>query len=475
MMDKLAELIDQFRAEAGYPGGIRPRRDAERAELALALSRDGLDDPDAQLLRRLAGKTYGYPGAQPGYYTLLQTDDGVAKVAATFRYLLYGPGDVADRLDDCIRGEHKLPSVAEAMMVKALAVADPDRWYPNHVTTGKSGKLAVLEVLGQKPPAAPNPGALAVASNDRIRQLLDPHFPGDPGGIGEFTWWLLHHVNVPETPLKPHQIPHAGISRTGDQIRSTIKTLEDSLPEPVILYCLQKAGDPLAAPPGGRWWWAFAEEEETQHGLPPMLEKYQDRKHPPKTKCLVIAGLRRMVDGDGGRQSAPDTDDQAYTSPPRGGEKPKSRVFETDPDKIDRGTTAHKETQDALAEALRKANLKPRSPKPGDPAFDIAWRNDDVKGVAVAFIGEVKSLTDENETWQIRLAIGQVLDYVHMLDSRRKVDSLPPHWKGVHAVRGVVAVERQPTKVDHWTGLCEKLGIILTWPEKYDDTLAGTH
>jgi hypothetical protein len=182
-----------------------------------------------------------------------------------------------------------------------------------------------------------------------------------------------------------------------------------------------------------------------------------------------------MVDGDGGRQSAPDTDDQAYKPPPPGGQQHESQVFETNPDKIDRGTTAHKETEKALAEALRKANLKPRSPKPGDPAFDIAWRNDDVKGVAVAFIGEVKSLTDENETWQIRLAIGQVLDYVHMLDSLRKVDSLPPHWKGVHAVRGVVAVERQPTKVDHWTGLCEKLGIILTWPEKYDDTLAGTH
>jgi hypothetical protein len=190
---------------------------------------------------------------------------------------------------------------------------------------------------------------------------------------------------------------------------------------------------------------------------------------------FVLVSKEATLSGGGQAAAAPDTADDAYTPPPRGGEVPKSRVFETDPDKIDRGTIAHKDTQDALAEALRKAALKPRSPKSGDPAFDIAWRNDDVKGVAVAFIGEVKSLTDENETWQIRLAIGQVLDYVHMLDSRRKVDSLPPHWKGVRAVRGVVAVERQPTKVDHWTGLCEKLGIILTWPEKYDDTLAGTH
>lgn len=84
-------------------------------------------------------------------------------------------------------------------------------------------------------------------------------------------------------------------------------------------------------------------------------------------------------------------------------------------------------------------------------------------------------LTDENETWQIRLAIGQVLDYVHTLDSLRRVDSLPPHWMGVRAVRGVVAVERQPHKPGHWKGLCDKLGIILTWPGRYDDMLAGTH
>ncbi len=197
MMDKLAELIDQFRAEVDYPGGIRPRRDAERAELTPALSRDELDDPDAQLLRRLAGPTYGRPGVQPGYYVLLRTDAGVAAVAATFRYLLYGPGEVADRLEDCIHGEHKLPRVAEAMMVKALVVADPDRWFPNHVTTGKVGKLAVLGVLGEQLPADLTAGAAAAASNDRIRQLLDPHFPGDPWGIQEFTWWLTHQIPMP--------------------------------------------------------------------------------------------------------------------------------------------------------------------------------------------------------------------------------------------------------------------------------------
>jgi hypothetical protein len=125
-----------------------------------------LAHPDAQLLRQLAGPAYGRPGRQPGYHVLLQTDAGVAAAAATFRYLLYGPGEVADRLDDCIHGEHKLPRVAEAMMVKALTVADPGRWYPNHVTTGEVGKLAVLRMLGKR-------------------------------GIQEFTWWLVHQHMEP--------------------------------------------------------------------------------------------------------------------------------------------------------------------------------------------------------------------------------------------------------------------------------------
>jgi hypothetical protein len=171
-VDELAELVDQFRAEVDYPGGIKKRRDTERAELAPALSRDGLDDPDAQLLRKLAGPAYGYPGPQPGYYALLQSDDGVAKVANSFRYLLYGPGDVADRLDDCIRGEHKLPRVGEAIMTKALTVSDPERWFPTHVTTGKVGKHAILGVLGEQ-----RPMGLAAGRRCGRQQRPDPPAP----------------------------------------------------------------------------------------------------------------------------------------------------------------------------------------------------------------------------------------------------------------------------------------------------------
>jgi hypothetical protein len=146
-----------------------------------------------------------------------------------------------------------------------------------------------------------------------------------------------------------------------------------------------------------------------------------------------------------------------YTSPlrPDLDTQRETRVFEVDPNLIDRGTTAHMDVQDGLAEALRNHGLQPLSPKPGDPQFDIAWIQD-----GVAFVTEVKSLTDANEEGQLRLGLGQVLSYVHLLN-----------WPGVQAVRGVLSVERRPT-ADYWTTLCAEHDVVLTWPEAYDDLFA---
>jgi hypothetical protein len=151
---------------------------------------------------------------------------------------------------------------------------------------------------------------------------------------------------------------------------------------------------------------------------------------------------------------APPHGGRAYAPPPRGErpDEPKARVFEVDPDLVDRGTTAHKDVQDALADALRSHGLEPLSPQPGDPQFDVAWLQD-----GVACIAEVKSLTDANEERQLRLGLGQVLSYVHVLD-----------WPHATAVQAVLAVERQPT-ADYWTTLCAEHDVVLTWPEAYED------
>ncbi|MET3808883.1 hypothetical protein ABIB25_005913 [Nakamurella sp. UYEF19] len=200
-LPELEALVRQFRNEVGYPIDGNPERNQQREELSAALTRDGLAEPNIPLLRRLAGPAYGSPGSQPGFNRLLQTDVGISQVAETLRFLLYGGGDLIDRLDTCIRGERKLPAVGEAMMVKALAVVDPRRWIPCYVTSGPNGKMAIADLLGLEKPDGQTPGARAVASNDAIRELLEPYLADDPWGMQEFNWWLLHREHMPEASL----------------------------------------------------------------------------------------------------------------------------------------------------------------------------------------------------------------------------------------------------------------------------------
>lgn len=120
--------------------------------------------------------------------------------------------------------------------------------------------------------------------------------------------------------------------------------------------------------------------------------------------------------------------------------------FEVDPDVVDRGVKGHKATQNAVADVLKAAGLAPLSPGPGDPAFDVGWWRGDVMWVA-----EVKSLTAVNEVGQMRLAIGQVLDYAHQIRASGR------------SVQPVIVTETQPQS-DRWAELCAELDIKLAWP-----------
>lgn len=147
---------------------------------------------------------------------------------------------------------------------------------------------------------------------------------------------------------------------------------------------------------------------------------------------------------------------QPYVAPPRGAaaEHAEAIVFSVDPDLVDRGTTAHMDIQDHLAGALAAHGLEPMSPLPADPQFDLAWKQE-----GVAFVVEVKSLTEANEERQLRLGLGQLLSYVHLLN-----------WEGIEMVRGVLAVERQPT-AEYWSTLCAEHDVLLTWPEALEEHL----
>jgi hypothetical protein len=121
--------------------------------------------------------------------------------------------------------------------------------------------------------------------------------------------------------------------------------------------------------------------------------------------------------------------------------------FSVDPAVIERGTRAHAAAQNALADYLTSKGIEPLSPSRSQPYFDLAWRAD-----GRLWVAEVKSLTSENEERQLRLGLGQVLRYRHLLESSSN-----------QLVGAVLLLERPPTDRT-WLDLCEKLEVVVAWP-----------
>jgi hypothetical protein len=128
--------------------------------------------------------------------------------------------------------------------------------------------------------------------------------------------------------------------------------------------------------------------------------------------------------------------------------------FEVDPDAVERGTRGHAQTQNALADFLQKNGIEPHSSSVGEPEYDLGWETK--KWIYVA---EVKSLTLANEEKQLRLGLGQVLRYRHVLASRHR-----------KPVRAVLVAERRPIDAT-WSSTCRDLDILLVWPEEFGLTL----
>jgi hypothetical protein len=155
------------------------------------------------------------------------------------------------------------------------------------------------------------------------------------------------------------------------------------------------------------------------------------------------------------RRPAPTGSGAAYRRPDEGAASKPRDPFTIDPDKIDRGLKGHARTQNALFDWLALRGIEGLSPD-GPANYDIAWHD---RGLM--FVGEVKSLTAANEAMQLRLGLGQVLDYAEMLRNC-----------GESQVRPVLVAEHEPADA-RWRRVCERAGVLLTWPGAFDARLAG--
>ncbi|EGD43998.1 hypothetical protein NBCG_01586 [Nocardioidaceae bacterium Broad-1] len=115
---------------------------------------------------------------------------------------------------------------------------------------------------------------------------------------------------------------------------------------------------------------------------------------------------------------------------------------------LDRGSQAHEEVLAALI-----AHLEPTSVQRIDsPQVDAAWI--DNREPSTLHIAEVKSLTDTNQTQQLRLGVGQLLDYRQQL-IRNPV-------AGIAKVKAHLITQIRPDD-ERWQELAQDIDLDLAW------------
>ena len=110
---------------------------------------------------------------------------------------------------------------------------------------------------------------------------------------------------------------------------------------------------------------------------------------------------------------------------------------------LDKGTAAHESTISALIKYLAQRDIAVHTFARNSPQFDAGWVVEDE-----VFIAEVKSLTGTSQDQQIRLGIGQVLDYAHQLQRPGSG----------HSIRPTLVLEKRPAD-GRWASLAQAVGI----------------
>jgi hypothetical protein len=121
---------------------------------------------------------------------------------------------------------------------------------------------------------------------------------------------------------------------------------------------------------------------------------------------------------------------------------------------LDRATRRHMDLQDRLAAALREREVEPDSPQPWQPRFDLGFEHEGRR-----FVVEVKG-GDPVTPQQIRLAVGQVLEYRRLLSESESAEFTP-----------VILVESTPPHP--WPVLAADLGISLLRADELDGSLSA--
>ena len=125
-----------------------------------------------------------------------------------------------------------------------------------------------------------------------------------------------------------------------------------------------------------------------------------------------------------------------------------------DLDALEKGTKRHEATRTALADFLTANGISPRE-HGLEAAFDLGWIGKD----GSLWITEVKSLARTSERQQLRLGLGQLLDYRHACT------------RADRTILEALVVEHEPSDLQ-WVGICAAVGVVLAWPDRFEAAFA---
>ena len=191
--DPLVGAVERFKRERGYPTPADETNHADRKHFAEVLTEDALPVIALEDLRQIINtKRYGRPGPMAALNSTLTNADAADydRIIETFRSLLWGEAQVEQRIDEALDDpDRKVVGLGESVMLKLLAITQPDRFVPVFPVSGPKGKRQMLRVLGIDMPEWSTRGEVQVRTNDLLRDRLDPFFPGDPWAMAQFLYW----------------------------------------------------------------------------------------------------------------------------------------------------------------------------------------------------------------------------------------------------------------------------------------------
>jgi 5-methylcytosine-specific restriction enzyme B len=202
----LQVLADKFRTDRLYPTPADAHQETERAVWADRLRSESLPTLDYEIFRRLYNSNvYGGAGPQSILNVTLRdaTEAEWERFLTAVDYLLWDQADSIETRINRVLDDQDLGfrGFKDSVVMKLLAVCHPERVLPAFPFTGDHGKARMLRELGLSVPTlSTSAGQRQIESNDALRQLTEPLFPGDAWAQGQFLYWLLDSDTKPETP-----------------------------------------------------------------------------------------------------------------------------------------------------------------------------------------------------------------------------------------------------------------------------------